>query len=55
VEITFTNPVPRNQRLSRIGTEAGGGEAWVQELNANIDKLNTVLFGYMDYAAVGKK
>ena len=55
VEIDFTNPVPRNQRLSKIGTEAGADQAWVAELNANIDKLNTVLFGYMDYAAVGKK
>jgi 2-polyprenyl-3-methyl-5-hydroxy-6-metoxy-1,4-benzoquinol methylase len=55
VEISLANPVPRNQRLSKIGIEAGAGETWVEELNLNIDKLNTVLFGYMDYAAVGKK
>jgi len=56
VEINLTNPVPRNQRLSKIALpETGGGDSWVEEINNNMEKLNTVLFGYMDYATVGKK
>lgn len=56
IEIEFTNPVPKSQRLSRIITsQSGAGEAWIEELNRNIDKLNTVLFSHMDYAAKGRK
>ena len=56
VEIEFTNPVPKSQRLARIvESGSGGSEPWVGELNRNLDKLNTVLFGYMDYAAIGRK
>ena len=56
VEVKFTNPVPRNQRLAKVvpPSEVAGGK-WVEELNDNMDKLNTVLFGYMDYAAIGSK
>ncbi|MBN1289062.1 MAG: class I SAM-dependent methyltransferase [Actinobacteria bacterium] len=56
VELKFINPVPRNQRLSKVvpaGPEAG--EPWVKELNDNIEKLNTVLFGNMDYVVTAKK
>ena len=55
VEIEFTNPVPRTQRLSRIPQPAEGDRAWVDELNVNLEKLNSVLFGYMDYAAIAVK
>ena len=56
VEVKFTNPAPRNQRLAKVvpPSEVAGGK-WVEELNDNMDKLNTVLFGYMDYAAIGSK
>lgn len=55
VEIKLTNPVPRDQRLSRIVLEEGGDAAWVRQLNTNMEKLNSVLFSYMDYAAVARK
>jgi SAM-dependent methyltransferase len=56
VEITFTNPVPKNQRLVKIVPPADlEGEAWIEDLNRNLDKLNSVLFSYMDYAAVAQK
>ncbi len=56
VEIKLTNPVPRNQRLARITMpEINADEPWVNELNDNLEKLNTVLFSYMDYAAVARK
>ncbi len=56
VEIKFVNPVPRNQRLGKVVIQdIAPGEIWVDELNANMDKLNSVLFGDMDYAAIAKK
>lgn len=56
VEIKLTNPVPRNQRLGKIVVaDLPAGETWVNELNQNVEKLNSVLFSYMDYAAVAKK
>ena len=55
VEIKLTNPVPRNQRLSRVASDSADEEIWMREMNSNIDKLNSVLFSYMDYAAIGKK
>ena len=55
-EIEFTNPVPRNQRLGKIVVkELPPGETWVDEMNQNVEKLNSVLFSYMDYAAVARK
>jgi SAM-dependent methyltransferase len=56
VEIKLTNPVPRNQRLGKVTVgEVKPGDTWVDELNANVDKLNSVLFSYMDYAAIAQK
>jgi SAM-dependent methyltransferase len=56
VEIKFTNPVPKNQRLGKIVVgDVAAGEEWVAELNQNVDKLNSVLFSYMDYAAIARK
>ena len=56
VEIKLTNPVPRNQRLARITSpEIDADAPWVNELNDNLEKLNSVLFSYMDYAAVARK
>jgi len=56
IDVAFTNLVPRNQRLAKI---AGPGdvekEPWVEQLNSNVEKLNSVLFSYMDYAAIGRK
>ena len=56
VEIKLTNPVPKNQRLGKIVVqEISPSETWVNELNQNVDKLNSVLFSYMDYAAIAQK
>lgn len=56
MKIKLTNPVPRNQRLARITLpEINADAPWVNELNDNLEKLNSVLFSYMDYAAVAKK
>ena len=57
IEVKFANPVPKGQRLKKLSVASGGerDQSWVEEMNANIEKLNSVLYGYMDYAAVAKK
>ncbi len=56
VNIEFTNPVPRSMRLGRIVPPEGDEDrSWVDELNSNLEKLNSVLFSNMDYAAVARK
>lgn len=56
IDVQFINPVPRNQRLAKIARgEKVESEAWMSELNENLEKLNSVLFSYMDYAAIGRK
>ncbi len=56
VEIFFTNPVPKDLRLKMVGRGAGGSsDEIIEELNQNFEKLNSVLFGYMDYAVVARK
>lgn len=56
VEIKMINPVPRSQRLARMRQPGGDlPHHWVDELNSNLEKVNSVLFGYMDYAAVARR
>ncbi|MDD5749022.1 MAG: class I SAM-dependent methyltransferase, partial [Actinomycetota bacterium] len=55
IEIEFTNPVPKEQRLLPISVPDEAGERWVVEMNRNINKLNSVIYGYMDYSAVARK
>lgn len=56
VEIKLTNPVPKNQRLAKLMVQGlKPGDTWADEMNANLEKLNSVLFSYMDYAAIARK
>lgn len=55
VTIRFINKVPRAQRLATIvsGSEEQG--SWLDDMNENIEKLNSVLFSHLDYAAIAWK
>lgn len=56
IEIKLVNPVPKNQRLAKIDAQdSGDASPLVDELNRNFEKLNSVLFSYMDYAAIARK
>ena len=53
VEIRYQAPYPEHQKLQRVTSAALGDTA--EALNANVDKLNSLLFTYLDYAAIGKR
>ena len=51
VTVRYSAPYPDRDKLVRVP-----GEGVVEDaINANADKLNTLLFGYMDYAAIGRR
>jgi len=53
VEIRYQAPYPEHHKLQRV-TPAALGDA-SETLNANVDKLNSLLFTYLDYAAIAKR
>ena len=53
VEIRYQAPDPEHHKLQRVAPAALGDAA--EPLNANVDKLNALLFTYLDYAAVGRR
>lgn len=53
VEIQYKAPYPEHEKLQRVSAAAPGDTA--ETLNANVDKLNDLLFTYLDYAAVGRR
>jgi len=58
VEFKFFSPHSDEAKLEKFEVEEGMDEAGRRQLevmNANIDKLNGLLYGYQDYAVIGKK
>ena len=53
VEIRYQAPYPEHHKLQRVAPAALGDAA--EALNANVDKLNSLLFTYLDYAAIAKR
>ncbi|MDP2954463.1 MAG: methyltransferase domain-containing protein, partial [Chloroflexota bacterium] len=57
VQLRFLTPVPVEGRLVPLPMDPGLGQAereYRQRLSQNIERLNTVLFGYQDYAAIAQ-
>lgn len=58
VEFKFFSPHPDEVKLEKFQVEDGiddVGRRQLEVMNANIDKLNGLLYGYEDYAVIGKK
>src|SRR5689334_20647455 len=53
VEIRYQAPYPEHHKLQRVAPAALGDSA--ETLNANVDKLNSLLFTYLDYAAIARR
>jgi 2-polyprenyl-3-methyl-5-hydroxy-6-metoxy-1,4-benzoquinol methylase len=53
VEIRYQAPYPEHDKLQRVAAPALGDAAVT--LNANVDKLNALLFTYLDYAAIARR
>ena len=52
LDIRYRSPYPEHDKLQPIGAHATLGDA-ADTLNANVERLNRLLFTWLDYAAVG--
>ena len=52
VDIRYRSPYPEADKLQPVVGRGGPGD-WAGTLNANVQKLNSLLFTWLDYAAVG--
>jgi O-antigen chain-terminating methyltransferase len=60
VDIRYRAPYPESEKLQPIAAgsmqpAAGSLRDLVETLNANVDKINRLLFTYLDYAAIGRR
>ncbi len=61
VEIVYSAPIPDADRLQRVDAapeETPNGAAarmLIETFNGNVDRLNGLLFGHQDYAAIGTR
>jgi 2-polyprenyl-3-methyl-5-hydroxy-6-metoxy-1,4-benzoquinol methylase len=58
ITIKFKDPVPEDQKLETYNHEKlfdGKFKEYAEIMNDNIKKLNNTIYGYTDYAIIGKK
>ena len=56
--VEFRSPVPQQDRLQSIGVPVGSAPVFsdlAEAFNANVEKLNSRIFTYLDYAVIGDK
>jgi SAM-dependent methyltransferase len=54
VDIRYRSPYPEHEKLQPIGPNGSLGEV-VETLNANVERINRLLFTWLDYAAIGRR
>ena len=54
VDIRYRSPYPEHDKLQPIGPNGSLGDA-VETLNANVERINRLLFTWLDYAAIGRR
>ena len=54
VDVRYRAPYPEHDKLQRLAPHASLGDA-VDTLNANVDRINRLLFTWLDYAAIGRR
>jgi SAM-dependent methyltransferase len=54
IEIRYRAPYPEHEKLQPVAGVPALGDA-VETLNANVTKLNQLLFTHLDYAAIGRR
>jgi SAM-dependent methyltransferase len=58
VEIRYRAPYPETDKLQPVGrapSDAAALNDWADTINANVEKINRLLFTWLDYAAVGRR
>jgi O-antigen chain-terminating methyltransferase len=54
VDVRYRAPYPEHDKLQRLAPHVSLGDA-VDTLNANVERLNRLLFTWLDYAALGRR
>jgi SAM-dependent methyltransferase len=54
VEVRYRSPYPDHEKLQPLAPNASLGDA-VETLNANVERINRLLFTWLDYAAIGHR
>jgi SAM-dependent methyltransferase len=54
VDVRYRAPYPEHDKLQRLAPHASLGDA-VDTLNANVERINRLLFTWLDYAAIGRR
>ena len=54
IEIRYSAPYPEHEKLQPLHASAALGDS-VETLNANVEKINRLLFTNLDYAAIGRR
>jgi SAM-dependent methyltransferase len=54
VEIRYRSPYPEHEKLQPLAPHTSLGDV-VDTLNANVERINRLLFTWLDYAAVGRR
>jgi SAM-dependent methyltransferase len=54
IEIRYRAPYPEHEKLQPLPASASLGDS-VDTLNANVEKINRLLFTHLDYAAIGRR
>jgi SAM-dependent methyltransferase len=54
IEIRYRAPYPDHEKLQPLPASAALGD-FVDTLNGNVEKLNSLLFTYLDYAAIARR
>jgi len=54
VELRYRSPYPEHEKLQPIAPHASLGDT-VDTLNANVERINRLLFTWLDYAAIGRR
>jgi SAM-dependent methyltransferase len=54
IEIRYRAPYPEHEKLQPLPPSAASGDS-VETFNANVEKLNRLLFTHLDYAAIGRR
>jgi SAM-dependent methyltransferase len=54
IEISYRAPYPEHEKLQPLPVSAALGDS-VDTLNANVEKINRLLFTHLDYAAIGRR
>ena len=55
VSVRFTAPFPEQSKLQTVAASADKPESVEVVFNENVNKLNDLLFTYLDYAAIGER